>query len=184
MNMNPVSKAEEAFSLIEICLVLAVIATIAAFSVPTLSSSMRSMQLSADARNIASSLMDAKLSATSKMNPYRLNFNLAGKQWAVEKFNRATNAFDVLQTYSLSSGVSGTGITFKSNSSAALPGYPAASSNLITFNSRGIPVDAGGVPTADNVVYVSKSDTDLAITVSLSGKTQVWRYKEGAWHSQ
>jgi Tfp pilus assembly protein FimT len=158
---------------------------VSAFAIPSLSSAMRSMQLAADARSIASALAYAKLSATSQMTRYRLTFDLDSNQWSVEKFNRASGEFEAEQAgNALSSGIAGSGIAFKATSSAALTGFPSASSTIITFNSRGIPVDDTGTPTAENVVYISKDDADVAISVSLSGKVQVWNYHESGWCSQ
>jgi Tfp pilus assembly protein FimT len=173
------------FSLVEICIVLCVAMMLAAFAVPALSTSMRSMQLTADTRNIATTLTCAKLSATSQMTRYRLSFNLTGNQWSLEKFNKGTGAFELQQAANmLANGVANSEIAFKTSSSSAPSGLPTTSSSAITFNSRGIPVDAAGVPTANNVVYISKSDTDYAVGVSLAGKVQIWKRQDSQWVTQ
>jgi len=155
---------------------------VSALAVPSLSDAMRGMQLSADARNVASALSYAKLSATSQMKRYRVSFVLDENKWQVEKFNTTSGEFEAEpegNTLSTQSGIS-----FKSTSTAALTGYPSTSSAAIAFNSRGIPVDDAGVPTTNNVVYISKADSDFAISVSLAGKVQVWKYHAGQWSSQ
>lgn len=155
---------------------------VSAFAIPSLSSAMRGMQLAADSRNIASALIYAKLSATSQMKRYRVSLVLAENRWQVEKFNSASGLFEAEQEGNTLTTESG--IAFKTTSSTALTGYPSASSTAITFNSRGIPVDDAGTPTTNNVVYISKADSDIAISVSLAGKVQVWKYSSSQWRSQ
>jgi Tfp pilus assembly protein FimT len=164
---------------------LAMMAIVAAFSLPKLSSSMRSWQLAADARDIATTLTYAKLSAASQMTHCQLSFNLAHNQWSLQKYNKGTGNYDVQgATNQLSSGQANSGIAFRSSSSAALSGFPTASSASITFNSRGIPIDSTGKPTTNNVIYLSDGSDDYAVTVSLSGKVQLWRYRNSQWSAQ
>jgi Tfp pilus assembly protein FimT len=175
-------KDAKGFSLVELCILLGMIMLVSAFAIPSLSDAMRGMQLSADARNIASALSFAKLTATAQMKRYRVSFILAENRWLVEKFNNTSGLFEAdLEGNTLSTE---SGIAFKTASSAALTGYPSNSSNAITFNSRGIPIDDSGVPTTNNVVYISKADSDYAISVSLAGKVQVWKYHSSQWCSQ
>jgi Tfp pilus assembly protein FimT len=155
---------------------------VSAFAIPSLSSAMRGMQLSGDARNIASALSYAKLSAASQMRRFRVSFTLGENRWEVQRFNATSNEFESdLEGSSLSTE---SGIEFKTTSSAALTGYPSGSSSVVTFNSRGLPIDDAGVPTASNVVYISKDDSDFAVSVSLTGKVQVWKRNDGQWCSQ
>jgi Tfp pilus assembly protein FimT len=177
-----IKKDARGFSLVELCILLGMVMLVSAFAIPSLSSAMRGMQLSADARNIASALSYAKLSAISQMKRYRVSFILAENRWQVEKFNSTSGLFEAeLEGNALSTE---SGIAFKTDASAALTGYPAYSSNAIIFNSRGIPVDDSGVPTTNNVVYISKADSDFAVSVSLTGKVQVWKYSSSQWCSQ
>ena len=157
---------------------------VSAMAIPSLTSAMRSLQLAADARSIASALTYSKLSAISQMTRYRVTFDLEGNGWNLEKFNRTTDDFEIEQENIISSGDAESGIAFRSSSTHALTGLPSTSSSTITFNSRGIPVDEGGVPTANNVVYISKDDSEYAISVSLAGKVQVWNYDNNEWCSQ
>ena len=50
--------------------------------------------------------------------------------------------------------------------------YP--SSACIEFNSRGLPVAAGGSPTANDALYVTDSNSVFGVTVIVSGLIQVW----------
>jgi Tfp pilus assembly protein FimT len=143
-NTEPI-RSIRGFSLVELCIMFALIMLVLAFAISSLSSAMRGMQLSADARNIASAVNDAKLSATSQMRRYRVMFTLG----EVQQFNSTSNQFESdLEENNLSTG---SGITFKTTSSNALTGYPLDSSSAVSFNSRGIPIDDAGIPTSSNV---------------------------------
>jgi|GEM_PF-1307824 len=170
------------FSLVETLIVLAMAAILSAFAVPTLSSAMRDMQLLADARNISSSLNSARLKASSLMIRYRISFDLDNNQWSLERFNEATNNYDLQQDVNeLSRGLAGSGITFKAKSETHPGSFPSGSSNTITFNALGIPIDGSNIPTSDNIIYISKSDTDYAITVTMTGKVQIWKKGDSQW---
>ena len=170
------------FSLVEILITLCAFAILAAVAVPSMSAFMRDLQLAADARNISTTLTSARLNATSLMTPYQIDFDLENNQWSLSKFNRATNSYELQQaTNTLSTGLGNSGIAFQSSSESAPAGYSTDSSTSITFNSRGIPVDEAGVPTPDNVIYISKSNDDFAITVSLTGKVQIWKQEGEGW---
>ena len=174
------------FSAVEILIVIAMMAILSAFAIPSLSSAMRDMQFAADTQNISSALNYTRLKAKSLMNPYRVAFDLGNNRWSVQKYNSGTGNWDTEQdTNDLSRGFSGSGIAFAAESGSAPGTFPDTSSSTITFNSQGIPV-SGTTPTANNIVYISRSDTDFyAVTVALTGKVQVWKKTgDGAWCDQ
>ena len=76
------------FSLTEILIAVVVLMALSALAVPMLSTTMRSMQLAANAQNISTTLSTARLSSKSLMTPYRISFNLHENEWQLEKFNR------------------------------------------------------------------------------------------------
>lgn len=179
------NRRDSGFSLAELTTFLAIAACAAALSVPMISGAMRSWQLAADARNIANTLASAKFSSSAQTTHCRLSFNLRGNSWRLEKYNRATSAYELQGAVKeLSAGLANSGITFKSSSSGAPPGFPTDSSTTITFNSRGLPIDASGVPSPANVVYLSSAQADYAITVSLTGKVQLWKNQSSQWVAQ
>jgi prepilin-type N-terminal cleavage/methylation domain-containing protein len=174
------NRNQRGFSLIELSLVVAVMALVSAFSIPRLNSAMDDMQMISDARNIATALTYAKISSTAQMIHYRVSFVLADNQWSVEKeTSQNAGAFETKQAInSLCNGASTSGIVFKSTSGAAPTGYPTNSAGTITFNSRGMPI-AGA-----QIVYLSKPDADFAVSVSITGRIQVWRFKNNQWIPQ
>lgn len=173
------------FSLVEILIVLALAAALAAISIPIISSSLRNMQLAADAQNISSTLSAARLKAKSTMTPYRISFDLGSNRWSLEKFNPNNGQFELEQAVNqLSSGLAGSGIRFLEKSESHPGIFPSESSGTITFNTRGIPVDINNMPTSNNIVYISKSGSDYAISTTLTGNVQVWKNNKGRWEAQ
>jgi prepilin-type N-terminal cleavage/methylation domain-containing protein len=175
------------FSLIELMVILALAAILSAIAIPTLSSAMRDMQLASDARSISSALNVARVKATTLMTPYRIQFDLDENKWSLQKYDSSANSFVVeLDVNRLSTGIVSSGISFgKNEGTGEVSGYPSSSSSNITFNTRGIPVDDSGQPTADNIVYLSKPDSDFAVTVSLTGRVEILRKDEQrGWMSQ
>jgi Tfp pilus assembly protein FimT len=173
------------FSITELVLIIALVALVAGLSVPMLSNSMRALQLAADGRNIATSLTYAKISAMSQMTWHQLAFDVSGNQWSVQKYNKGTSTFDNQgASVQLGTGIANSGIALQSTSESAPTGFPTTSSSFIRFNSRGIPINAAGIPTANNVIYLEGSGTQFAVTVSLIGKVQLWKLQGGQWNSQ
>jgi len=170
---------DSGFSMVEICVLLAIVALLSALSIPMLNSSMQSMQLISDARSIATTMTYAKLSAVSQMTHYRMSFNLDDDEWALHKWNRETEDWELEQdTNVLSRGVATNEVTFISESDTAPTGFPTDADAAITFNSRGVPI--GGV----GIVYLANEEEDYAVSASLSGKIQVWRYQDEEWISK
>ncbi len=175
-----VKHKESGFSLTELSMLLLMTAILLAISIPLLGSAMHSMQLVSDSRNIATTMTYAKVGATAQMTSYRMSFDLANNQWSLQKRNRSTGDYELQQAVNqLSSGVANSGIAFKNTSSHSSPsGFPSGSSTTITFNSRGLPSEGM------SIIYISNSTDDYAVSVSLSGKVQVWRFRDSQWIPQ
>jgi hypothetical protein len=54
----------------------------------------------------------------------------------------------------------------------------------VMFNSRGMPVDAGGTPVGGNAVYVNNDGRYYAVTVNTAGQIRTWRYSGTAWQPE
>ncbi len=167
------------FSLIELAMLLAIVGIMAGFSIPVLNSTLQDVRLIGDARNIATGLTYAKLSAVSQTTRCRLSFDLGNNQWSTTKLNRTSGSYEAQGSANwLTNGGSPTGAVFNTSSSSSPSGFPTSSSTTITFNSRGIPIEG------PSVIYVSNSGSNYAVTVSLSGKVQVLRLRQNQWVPQ
>ncbi len=179
MNRIDMKRNAKGFSLIELSVLLAITALLAAISVPMLTSGLADMQLISDARNIATSMTHAKLSAISQLTHYRLSFDLDQNEWSIEKWDRTSGQYALQQdARQLGLGVGGSGIAFLAASQTSPTGYPATSSPAITFNSRGIPVEGS------SIVYLANNGENFAVSASISGKIQVWRHRDNQWLTQ
>jgi len=167
------------FSVVELLVIVGMLAVLAGFSIPMITSSVRDMQLIADARNISTSMTYARLSAASQMTRYQANFDVANSQWSISKLNRTTGNYEIQgSANTLGVGVANSHIAFKATTSPAPTGFPTTSAATITFNSRGIPIEGA------RAIYLSNQGFDYAITVSLTGKVQLMRYKNSVWTNQ
>jgi Tfp pilus assembly protein FimT len=176
MNEWHVTKNSRGFSLIELAISLSMVIIMAAVSIPMLTSAMRGIKLSSDAKSIATSMTYARVSAASQVTRYRMSIGLDSNQWSLSKWDRTSETYELEQaTNTLSGGVSNSGIRFKSTSSTAPTGFPTTSTTQITFDSRGIPIEGAGI------VYLSGKGGDFAVSVSMAGKIQVWRYQNSKW---
>src|SRR5438876_12203583 len=113
--------------------------------------------------------MSAKFTCTSQATRYRVHLDVPNNRLNYERFNRTTgNYVDIADesAVTLSDGISNSGIRLTADSPSGPTGFPTTSSEFIIFNSRGIPVDNGGVRTGDNGIYLSNSSTNYAVTLS------------------
>jgi len=179
MNKIDIKRNAKGFSLIELSVLLAITGILAAISVPMLTSSLADMQLISDARNIATSMTHAKLGAISQLTHYRLSFALDQNEWSIEKWDRTSGQYALQKNpLKLGLGAGASGIAFHSSSPTSPAGYPSTSSPTVTFNSRGIPVEGS------SIVYLSNDEENFAVSASISGKIQVWRYRDNQWLKQ
>ena len=179
----PMKEGEHGFSAAEVLLVVLLL-LLAALIVPGVSAALNAWQLNADARKISTTLMSAKLRTTSQATRYRVHFDVPNNSFNCQRFNRTTgNYVDIADesAVTLSDGISNSGIRLTADSPSGPTGFPTTSSEFVIFNSRGIPVDNGGVPTGANVVYLSNSSTSYAVTVSQVGRIQLWKLDGSQW---
>jgi hypothetical protein len=110
------------------------------------------------------------------MTQYRISFDLDNDQWMLEKWDREAEEWELEQDVNaLSRGISANRVTFRGESDSAPDGFSTEAAAEITFNSRGFPIDGA------DIVYLANEEEDYAVTTSLSGKIQLWRYEDDAW---
>jgi len=179
MQRRLLKENERGFSMVELLILLGMMASLAALSIPALTSAARDMRLIADAKNIATTINYAKMSAASQMTCYRMTFTPGTSEWSLLRLNRATGNYELQQSaHRLSEGVSNSGIFFKANSPSGPSGLPTATATTLTFNSRGIPVE--GV----SAIYLINQNKSFAVSVSLTGKVQFWRLESDGWKAK
>jgi type II secretion system protein H len=172
-------RENKGFTMVELAMLLAIIAVMAAVAIPVLTSSMRSTQLSSDARKIASAMSYARMTAAAQMTRYQLSFDINNNRWSLLKYDRASDTFKLEQAVNeLSLGIANSGIGFTGEIDKTPPEtFDSSSSQNITFGPRGVPDSPG-------IIYLSNNDADYAVSVTLSGKVQVWKYRDDQWVCQ
>lgn len=181
------------FSLIELLLVVAIMGTLVAITVPMSGNTIRYLKLSGDARELSNATAVAKMRAAAKFTQSRLYVDITGRQFYVQTFDKATSTWTSEGgATSLSSSVSyGFGpiatpppdtqttigqapecTTLTGSPPAAVP---VANTACIIFNSRGLPVDATGSPTGLGAVYVTDGSAVYGITVAATGFIRTWQ---------
>ncbi|HET7698037.1 MAG TPA: prepilin-type N-terminal cleavage/methylation domain-containing protein [Vicinamibacterales bacterium] len=181
------------FSLIELLMVVAIIGTLAAITVPMSGNAIRFLKLSGDARELSNATAVAKMRAAAKFTQARLYVDITGRQFYVQTFDKSTSTWNTEGgAVSLSSTVSfgygpistpppNTQTTIgqapECTTMAGSPPAPVAVANTacVTFNSRGIPIDGTGSPTGLDAIYVTDSSAVYGITVAATGFIRTWQ---------
>jgi len=175
------------FSLVEITVVVAIMLLIGVIAIPSLKAGLQSYQTAADVRAIAGQLALAKMRASAQFTDARVNFNNFTKntgtgtyQYQVEVYNQGSASWAIDQTGGVNTGVqnlsTNSSYGYGTITTAAGSQSPIGQSNLIEFNSRGIPVTSGLVASGNYAVYLNNGHgTYYAVTVSISGNVQIWQ---------
>ncbi len=173
-------RAERGFTLVEVCVALGMSLVLFSFTILPLRQMIADYRLAADARAIASQLALAKMQAAAEFTQAELVVNLAANTMQIEVYDKASGEFAASGgAYTLSEGdaFSVGGVTSPAGDQTTLAQTPA-----ITFNSRGVPIDTTGTPTANDALYlIDTNGSCWAVTVSAAGQIGVWQYSGGSW---
>lgn len=181
------------FSLVELVAYMAVMVTLAAFVLPFTRSTLNAHNLTGDARNVASAISLAKMRAAASFTKARVFVNLSSGTFRVERWLKNTNTWTIegiekQLSSTVGFGFAGIGAP-PPNTQGVIAQAPAclnaanvalANTACVVFNSRGIPIDNAGAPTAVDAYYVSDGSTVFGVTVSTGGLIQLWRSNLGA----
>jgi len=174
------------FSILELVMVAAIFLVVCAMSIPNVVKMLQVYQAASSSRSLASTLALAKMDAARNFTQTQVNCNLAGNSCQVQictnKGAITCNAFTPEGGPVLLSQ----GTTFGFGSISVPAGTQTIIQNTaqIVFNSRGIPVDNTGTPTANDALYLTgQGGGTYAVTVNATGKVSVWRYINGAWRN-
>lgn len=178
------------FSTLEVLTVVLISIILAGLAISAYAQIAKSLRINGDSRNVADQVALTKMRAAADFAKARLYADLSGNSYHIETCPKsgATCTWGTEGgTHNLSQGVTmGFGAlgTAPPNTQATIAQAPACLDNkgnsisntaCIVFNSRGIPVDSTGAPTAKDAIYVSDGTSVYGVTVSAMGLIQAWR---------
>jgi prepilin-type N-terminal cleavage/methylation domain-containing protein len=199
-------KRDEGMTIIELMIVAAVMAVIAAAALPSAMNSLRSYRLNSDTSGMAGTLNLARMRSASQYAPYRVNIFTSSGTYNIEKLcgntpsstdSACTSPYKAFTTAKTEYGTQY--LNQGSTAAACHPSTVTAYPGIITadaagcpgagpdplrlyFNTRGSPVDSNGNPLTSGgaVLYLSnQSNLTTAVTVAVGGRVAVW-----TWSSQ
>ena len=180
---------ERGFTLVELLMTLGVIGIVCAMAIPITDTSLRVNRLRGDATALRNLVGVAKIQASSRSTRARVHVDLGANTYALEIWDRTGGAW-VNQNgiRPLSTGVTfgfGALATAPPNTQVTIgmspecaPGLTAAdavaNTACITFNSRGLPVDADGNLYPRHALYLRGSTGVFATTVTSTPLIRLW----------
>ncbi|MCX5845554.1 MAG: prepilin-type N-terminal cleavage/methylation domain-containing protein [Deltaproteobacteria bacterium] len=148
------------FTLIELLMAIVILIIIAAIGWVNLHAYTLNRNLRSAARDIASDFSLCKQRAVSENNTYQIVFNKAESSYAIQTVTGVPPAVTKLLS------------SFGSDISIISADFGAASSQTVTFNTRGTVTPLGN-PAGDGVVLQNSRNSKATITVNTMGRTNV-----------
>ena len=178
------------FSLLELTVVLAITICILAFALISHSHQLQYEQLTGDARGLAHQISLARMRAGTDYTWAQILMDSSATPNSYTLQVCTVKGASSCTTFSTEGGTqylsTGDSFGFGSSSGAAGGQTSAAQTSQLIFNSRGIPIDSTGAPTANDTIYLADaSGRAMAVSVTLSGHVKVWLYVGGTnWIGQ
>ena len=183
------NSGQRGFTLLEVMLTVGVIGLVCAIVIPITDTSLKGNRLRGDANAVRNFVGLAKMRASSQSTRARVRADVRANTYALEVWDRAGGAWvNETGTRSLSSGVSfgfGSLATPPPNTQVTIGLSPACSAGLtatdtientacVTFNSRGLPIDADGNLFPRHALYVRGEPGVFATTVTSTPLIRFW----------
>ena len=190
MKPDPKRPRQFGFTFLEVMIVLAIVIIVAGMAIPNLMSVIQNMRTSGDARDLNSTILLAKMRASSDYARARVYFDLSANTFYIQTYQAGASQWTTDGgTQNLSKNVlyGFDAVTAVPSGMSSLAQAPAclkddlvstntyANSACIMFNSRGIPVDSSWVPTGAYAIYINDGRSASGVTVTVTGLTQIWR---------
>jgi Tfp pilus assembly protein FimT len=183
---------ERGVSLLQVLVTCAVMGIVAAAALPATQRTLTEMRISSDARALHNSVGLAKMRAASRYTRERIYVDLTTNAYQLQYWDKAASGWaNEPGTVNLSTGVTfgaggatqpppntqstiGQSVACTTNTGSTIPGTAC-----ITFNSRGIPVDASGNVFGNSALYLTNGGTTYVITLSATPLIRLWFARAG-----
>ena len=185
---------QDGYSLIDLLMVVALIGILSGIAIPISDTSLRANRLKGDADTVRNLVGLAKMRASSRFTRARVFVDMAANSSVLQVWDKTAGAW-------VNDGApvpTSTGVTFGFGTLGAAPpntqlaiamsppcttGLTAAgaiaNSSCITFNSRGLPVDAAGLLYARHAFYMRNEIGVFATTVTSTPLIRFWSSPNG-----
>ncbi len=178
-------KKEFGFTLVEVAVVLMIAGVVVAFTVPGITSSMRTYRLNSAARQTIDMLKRAKTEAVSSSNKAGIAVDLAGRRIGVVKYKDDGVTVDRIDFVPLPDGVE-----FERPEKESAPPDGTDADSIVSFgfkegfyrqdfNSRGFPTVASGADVVS--IFLGNGKDYRAITMSSVGGIRTYRLEQYSW---
>ena len=181
-------RLEAGFTMVETLVVVGLIGVICAIAVPMTANAIANFRVTGDTRSVSNATALAKMRAASNFSRVRLYVDRTGSSHHLEVWNKVTGHWTTVGgTTHLSTHVTfGYGVVSEPPLGTqdfigqAAPctddaGTDITNTSCLMFNSRGVPVDNLGAPTALDALYLTDGSAVYAVTLSATGMLRVWR---------
>jgi Tfp pilus assembly protein FimT len=178
-------RREAGFSLLEVTLVVAIALVVMGISITALMPTLDSYRIEGDAQGIAGLIALARMRATTNFGHASLLCSATlpySCQVQVTTAGSVTAIAEPLRKM-LSAGISFT--TFGTGAPTLGAGNQVTPTQnmTMTFNSRGLPIDAGGNLVSDYAIYlVSAGGRYCAVALQANGQPAIYTWLNGAWN--
>jgi prepilin-type N-terminal cleavage/methylation domain-containing protein len=181
------------YSLLEIIVVVGIIGVVSAIAIPMTANTLANFRVSGDARGAANAVALAKMRAASIFSKVRVNVKLTSNNYQLETWDPTAlpapgkwlpdgGTTALSQNVLFGFGVVAASPAFTQGPIGQAPACKndAGTSDIagtacVIFNSRGVPVDPTGAPTAVDAVYITDGNAVYGITISATGMIRTWR---------
>jgi prepilin-type N-terminal cleavage/methylation domain-containing protein len=182
-------KGEHGYSLIEMMMAVGIIAVVGAMVIPITDTSLRGGRLRGDASVIRNLIGVAKMRASSNFTRARLYADLGARTYVLQIWDKTANAWvDDGGINQLSTGVNFGFAALNApppNTQVNIAQSPTCTNGLtaagaigntacVTFNSRGLPIDADGNLYPRHAVYVTGDDAVWVTTITTTPLIRFW----------
>ncbi|MEO6223960.1 MAG: type II secretion system protein [Vicinamibacterales bacterium] len=194
-------RKDSGFSAIELLVVVAIVASMAAIGIPLSSGMIDDIKIRGDAQALTAAVAQTKLTGSARFAHARLFVNIATGTYQIQtkKNSGLLSWFPEDEQMRLSDRSKfgfGTVTAPPPNSMATLVQAPAClddDNNAITgtacfvFNSRGVSVLPTGPPATTQVMYITGPSGTFAVVLGSTGRLQLWRTTQtgaSSWRQQ
>lgn len=173
------SSRRAGFGLVELLIVMAAVLVVCGIALPSIENTLGALRGTWASRSLSAELYLARMRANAKFTKTRVRVDPSQKTFQLEVFDKTSNTFQTEGgTQYLDKRIS---LGYGSITTPAGSQTTIEQSTAVTFNSRGIPITDSGIPTGVYALYLNDSSHFYAVTVSIVGQVETWKWSGTGW---